>query len=148
MSKINLTKDFIEVLTGKDGIIIRKHLAGIEGGRALDLTDYTAEVIPAGLPIITKTTGDTTTYRPLPPADADSTYTFTLPEGFSYAGIAAATIRTNQMCPIMIAGVVGEKALIDSLTSLFPSALENPNTLALSAIKTALPNIIFINDEA
>ena len=49
MQNINYMGEGTQVLGGKDGIVIRKHIAGIEAGRALDCTDYPDEIIPAGL---------------------------------------------------------------------------------------------------
>ena len=166
MSKANLVKDVNEVVFGKDGIIIRKHIAGLEGGRVLDhaaisdvIDAYSAEVIPCGIPVISKTINSVKVFKALPPRDkttttgegqsatTTTTYEFTLPTGFAYEGIAAATVKASDPCPVMIAGVVNETVLLDSLKELFPSAMETPTALSLSALKSACPHLIFVSDE-
>ena len=72
MAKLDLTKEKIEVISGKDGIVIRKHLTGIEGGRNLDVTNYTEDVIPAGVVVITNGKG---LYKPLVPTVTDGVAT-------------------------------------------------------------------------
>lgn len=166
MSKANLMKDGDEVLTGRDGIIIRKHIYGLEGGRVLD-TDalksgndtiapaYTAEVIPCGIPVIFKRTEGVASFRALPPLDiatteggtTTTTYKFDLPDGWAYIGIAAATVKAGSPCPVMTNGVVNETAMLDYLQEIFPSAMETPTALSLSGLKTACPHLEFMSDE-
>ena len=153
MSNVNYAKDGVLVNTEHDGIIIRKHIADLVGGRALDITGYPASVIPCGLPIITNGNG---TYKPLAPADvttgtgddAVTTYCFTLPTDYSYAGICGATEVAGKGVSVLTAAVVNEGAMLNHITDMFPSGMESPNTLSLSAIKTALPHLIFQASEA
>ncbi len=141
-----------------DGIIIRKHIYGLEAGRVIDtdaiasvIEAYTADVIPCGIPVIRKEISGVPVYKVLPPKDVTvsdtTTYKFDLPDGWAYVGIAAATVRKNQACPVMDNGVVNEKAMLNSLTKLFPSAMEVPTALSLSALKTACPHLQFMSDE-
>lgn len=163
MAKVQFNKEGVAVNTGKDGIIIRKHIAGLEGGRFLDpaaikngdtviLAAYDKEVIPCGIPVISKTVAGVTTHKALYPKDvtveSTTTYKFDLPSGWAYEGIAAATVKTGMPCPVMVAGVVNETALLDYVSEMFPSAMETPTALSLSALKTACPNLIFMSDEA
>lgn len=163
MSKVQYNKDGVAVISGKDGIIIRKHIAGLEGGRFLDpaavtsggstvIPAYTLEVVPCGIPVISKTANGVKTYKALAPKDVTSgsttTYKFDLPEGYAYEGIAAATVKAGMPCPVMVAGVVNETVLLDQLKKLFPSEMETPTALSLSALKSACPHLIFMSDEA
>lgn len=158
MPKANLTKEAFDVLSGMDGIIIRKHIYGFEAGRVIDtaaisgtIEAYTEDVIPCGIPVISKEVSGVPVYKVLPPKDKivsdTTTYEFTLPSGWAYVGIAAATVRKNQACPVMNNGVVNEKALLNSLTTLFPSSMETPTALSLSDLKTACPHLQFMSDE-
>jgi len=167
MAKAKFNADAVSVLAGKDGIIIRKHIAGLEGGRVIDLTAltsgndtllaaYSLEVIPCGMPIISKTANGATTYKALPPKDVSvtanqtttTTYKFDLPDGWAYAGIAAATVKASMPCPIMVSGVVNETVMLENLADLFPSEMETPTALSLSALKSACPHLIFMSEEA
>ena len=134
METINYVNDGTQVLGGKDGIVIRKHIAGIEAGRALNCADYPDEIIPAGIPIVTDGNGD---YKPLKPAVTTSegvtTTTYTKPQGYSYCGLAEATTTKKKAVPILTAGVVNEAACPYEITS---------------EIKAALPHIMFVKDEA
>lgn len=167
MTKVKFNKDAVSVVSGKDGIIVRKHIAGLEGGRVIDLTKlasggttliaaYEKEVIPCGIPIIGKTSDGVTTYKALPPTDvttvsgenSTTTYKFDIPEGWSYKGIAGATVLAGMPCPIIVAGVINEVAMLDNIKEMFPSAMETPTALSLSALKSACPHLIFMSDEA
>lgn len=159
MAKAKFNKDGVAVVTGKDGIIIRKYIAGLEGGRVIDtaaiasvIAAYEKEVVPCGVPIISKTASGVTTYKALPPTDATvsstTTYAFRLPDGWAYVGIASATVKAGMPCPIMTAGVVNETAMLDNIKETFPSEMETPTALSLSALKSACPHLIFMSDEA
>ena len=164
MAKAKFNKEGVAVVSGKDGIIIRKHIAGLEGGRVLDtaaakdgsnnvlIPAYTLEVVPCGIPVVSKTANGVKTYKALAPKDVTSgsttTYKFDLPDGYAYEGIAAATVKAGMPCPVMVAGVVNETVLLDQLKELFPSEMETPTALSLSALKSACPHLIFMSDEA
>ena len=134
METINYVNDGTQVLGGKDGIVIRKHIAGIEAGRALNCADYPDEIIPAGIPIVTNGSGD---YRPLKPAvttnEGVTTTTYTKPQGYSYCGVAEASVLKTKAVPILTAGVVNEVACPYEITA---------------EIKAALPHIMFVKEEA
>ncbi|MBB6109719.1 hypothetical protein SAMN05421821_105137 [Mucilaginibacter lappiensis] len=69
MAEVNLTNDSEQIITGNDNIAIVDVFATVRGGRSLNVSGFTPEVIYAGHPIIKETaTGD---YKPLP-ATADS----------------------------------------------------------------------------
>lgn len=172
MAKAKFNKDAVAVSSGKDGIIIRKHIAGLEGGRVLDtaaakdnsnnvlIPAYTLEVVPCGIPVVSKSTNGVKNYLALPPKDVTvttgegqsatttTTYKFDLPDGYSYEGIASATVKAGMPCPVMTAGVVNETVMLEHLKELFPSEMETPTALSLSALKSACPHLIFMSDEA
>ena len=120
----------------KDNIICQKYIAGIPGGRALDVTDYPLSVVYAGIPVIVKDGN----YKPFPLV-ADSSLELgyklgTLPEGYAYAGILYKSIKKNTpAAAILIEGVVNEAALYFSIASV------------KAAIKAACPAIQFVQDE-
>ena len=134
METINYVNDSTQVLGGKDGIVIRKHIAGIEAGRALNCVDYPDEIIPAGIPVVTNGSGD---YKPLKPAvtteEGVTTTTYTKPQGYSYCGLAEATTTKKKAVAILTAGVVNEAACPYEITA---------------EIKAALTHIMFVKDEA
>lgn len=62
MAIYNVNTKQNQVNFGKDCIITQKWIAGIKGGRALDVTDYALDVIYAGTPVIVKDGN----YKPFP----------------------------------------------------------------------------------
>lgn len=140
MSKAQFNKDAVAVVAGKDGIILRKHIAGLAGGRALDMTGQTAEVIPCGLPIATDGKGN---YKPVFPTEG-----FVLPAGFNFAGLCGATELASKPVSVVTAGVFNEVALLANLKELFPTPNRVLTLSDIAALKTALPHVIFECDEA
>jgi hypothetical protein len=64
MAVVDLTNEAQEVLTGNDNVVIVDNFQSIRGGRTLDVTGFTPEVINAGHVIIKETaTGE---YKPMP----------------------------------------------------------------------------------
>lgn len=127
-----------QVITGEDNIVIRNVSATIEGGRALDMTEYKAvvgsAVIKAGFVIIRKE-GQ---YKPMIVTKADDVLTYgALPDGYEYAGILIASINGEQEgAGILVGGEVNKS------DNVMPVSI----TSILNAVKTALPNIIFMED--
>lgn len=142
MPKANLTKETMTVIDGRDGIIVRKHVYGIEAGRVLDVTDYNYDVVPCGTPVIKKLNGNEMVYKALVPTEG-----FVLPSGWSYAGIAAASVKKGQACPILVGGMVNEVALIENMKDFFPTPDRAVTIDDLAAIKAALPHIVWMSDE-
>ena len=85
-------------------------------------------------PVVTDGSGD---YRPLKPevttVEGVTTTTYTKPQGYSYCGVVEATTLKERAAAILTAGVVNEAACPYEITS---------------EIKAALPNILFVKDEA
>lgn len=124
---VELVNEKKQIVFGKDSVVIQKYIAGIKGGRALDATGVTADVIEAGHVIITDGKG---VYKPMPVSG--SAYS-SLPESHSFVGILVSSISTkNPAAAIMTIGQVNEAAL--------PFALPE-------GFKAACPNIQFIKDE-
>lgn len=116
--------------TGNDTIVIVKVLEAIPGGRTLDVTDYTPEVIPAGHIIIC--TNDEKTYKPMPVSGNDYG---ALPAGHKYVGVLISThLKSKPFAGIMVRGTVNKEASFYPLTTI------------LTAVKTALPLIRFTQD--
>jgi hypothetical protein len=64
MAVANLANEPQEVITGNDNIVIVDNFQSVRGGRTLDTTEFTPEVINAGHVIIKETaTGE---YKPMP----------------------------------------------------------------------------------
>jgi hypothetical protein len=64
MAVANLTNEPREVISGNDNIVIVKNFDSVGGGRTLDTTGFTPEVIRAGHVIIKETA--TKEYKPMP----------------------------------------------------------------------------------
>lgn len=140
MENVNYTKEGINVNSTMDGVIVRKHISGLAGGRALDMTGYTAKVVPCGLPIITDGNGN---YKPLVPTDG-----FIVPEDWFITGLCGATVVAGKAASVVVAAVINVKAMLTFISDVLPTP-ENPLTEEdLEVVKTALPHIIFEKDEA
>lgn len=145
MAKAKFNNDGVSVVSGKDGVIIRKHIAGLAGGRALDMTGRTEKVIPCGLPIATDGRGN---YKPVFPVNDAANGGFVLPDGYHYAGLCGATELASKPVSVVTSGVFNEVALIANLKEICPTPDRALTLSDLTAIKSALPHIIFEFDEA
>jgi len=124
----NLNNEGMLVDTSKDSIVIINYIDGIPGGRTLDTTGITSEVLKAGHVIIKEDA--TGTHKPMPVTTAGAYDT--LQEGHSYVGVLAASILiAKPFAAILLRGTVNEVASPYAPTS---------------DIKTALKHIIFTQD--
>ena len=116
-----------QIVFGDDSIVIKKYIAGIEGGRTLDVTTFDGSVIKAGHIILRTEDGK---YMPagLSGDDYDPAGFEGEPVGVLYRSIQ----KSNPAASIMTAGVVNEAAL--------PYPID-------ADIKRNLPHIIFSKDE-
>lgn len=129
--KADLSGKQRQIIFGNDHVVIPKYIAGIAGGRTLDVTGITDSYLKAGHVIIRNNT--TGAYKPL---GVSSGAYVALPEGHSYAGILATTILTDiPTASIMTNGQVNEVA------SPYPVASIK------AAIVAAIPTIQFVKDE-
>lgn len=130
MATANLHNTGEQIDASQDGIVIKQHADGYQGGRTLDTTGFTPTVIKAGHVIIKETaTGE---FKPMPISGSDYA---ALPADHEYAGILAASILTAKpFAAIMTKGTVN------------PNAAPYAYTAILSAFKTAVPHIEFRAD--
>lgn len=114
----------------KDPIVIRNYVAGIKGGKVLNVDGFTPEFIKAGHVIIKETA--TETYKPMPVSDG---FYASLPSGHEYVGVAYATKSTSEpLVAIMYAGTVND------LASPYP--IDGIKTALLAAV----PTLVFNHD--
>ena len=116
---------------GNGPVVIRKYLAGIQGGRVLDTTGYSEEFIKAGHIVVREKESDT--YKPLGVAGGEYQ---ALPEGCEYVGVVVSTKATKEpFVSIMHTGVVNDLASPYPITDALKTAL-----------KTAVPTLVFEHD--
>jgi len=116
--------------TGNDTIVIVKVLEAIPGGKTLDVTSFTPDVIPAGHLIIKETS--TGVLKPMPVTG--SAYA-ALPASHTYEGVLISTIlKSKPFAGILVRGTVNQAASFYTIASV------------LTAVKAALPLIRFTQD--
>ena len=135
-AQANLVNERQEIITGNDNIVIVDVFQSIRGGRTLDVTGFTPEVIKAGHVIIKETaTGE---YKPMPvdlTTDPANPAYAELPTGHTYAGILIQSLLTKRpMAGIMVRGTVN------------PAAAPYPMDEILSDLKESLHLIDFRED--
>jgi len=132
MAIADLTNGKQSIITSKDNVVIRDVFEEVRGGRTLLVTGYPKDVINAGHVLIKETaTGE---YKPMPLNAGGSAYD-ALPEDHVYAGILIASILVKQpFAGIMVRGSVNPAAAPFAMDSI------------MSAVKTALPLITFLED--
>ena len=127
---VNLDVEKTTILNGLDSIVIRNYVAGIKGGRSLDMTGFAGSVIKAGHVVIRETATDT--YKPMPVSGESYA---TLPSGHEYVGVVVSSQpATTPFVGIMYDGEVNDVACPYSVDAI------------KAAIKTALPKLTFMHD--
>ncbi len=117
---------------GNDPIVIRKYIAGIKGGKVLDVTNFKGEFIRAGHVIIRDTESDT--YKPMPVNAQGDAYE-ALPESHEYVGVCYVTKSVKEpFVSIMHTGVVNDVASPYPLDTI------------KAALKSAIPTLVFEHD--
>lgn len=128
----NLASELQTMGTGMDPVVIRKYIAGITGGRTLDVSGFPLDIIKAGHMVIRDTANDT--YKPMPLAAGNEAYG-TLPASHEYVGVLVRRVsKEAPLAAIMYSGEVNDVASpfpIDSIKA---------------ALKTALPTLVFLHD--
>jgi len=101
--------------TGNDTIVVPRVFETVIGGRTLDTTGYTPEVIKAGSVVIKEdATGN---HKPMPVNVAMDAYA-ALPGGHSYVGVVISTVETKKpFVGICVRGTVNEVASPYPLTT-------------------------------
>lgn len=128
----DLSEEKRAILSRMDSVVIRKYIAGIIGGRTLDMSEFKGSVIKAGHIVIRDTQNDT--YKPMPVEDTGDKYK-TLPASHEYAGVVVCSKPANEpLVGIMYAGEVNDVAS--------PYPVETIK----AALKEALPMLVFMHD--
>ena len=115
-----------------DTVVIRQYIGGITGGRALDYSGFSDEVIKAGHVIVKQTTDGEVVYSPL---GVESGAYKALSTGQSYAGVVVASKNNGEAVAIMDNGRVNDEAVPYPITEEMKTAM-----------KTALPQLVFEHD--
>lgn len=130
-AKANLVNGSFAFTTGMDSVVIRHYVAGIIGGRTLDMTGFAESVIKAGHVVI-QSTADETIFKPMPVSGGKYAG---LPEGFKYAGVVVCSKPASEpMVGIMYSGEVNDVAS--------PYPVDDIK----AAIKAELPTLVFMHD--
>lgn len=120
------------IITGNDNVVIVDVMQSVRGGRTLDVTGFPKTIINAGHLVIQETA--TKEYKPMP-LITDGTAYATLPAGHVYAGVVIQSKETKDpRVGILLRGTVNFKAAPFDMTSI------------LTAVKAALPLILFVED--
>jgi len=131
MPTADLNNTPVQIDTTFDSIIIKKNLIDIPGGKTLDVTGVTDEVLKAGRVII-----EVTATGVLKPLKIASGAYESLPANHTYKGILIATILLKRpFAAVLLAGDVNKQAVIEYGLPAIPAG----------AI-TALPQILFTKD--
>jgi len=116
--------------TSKDSIVIVNNQETIPGGKTLDTTGFAPAVIPAGHLVIEETA--TGVLKPMPVSGANYG---SLPANHTYKGVVVSSVLTTKpFVSVMIKGTVNKNASAYGISSV------------LSAVRTALPLILFTQD--
>lgn len=127
----NLNNTPVQVDTAFDDIIIRKVTHDIPGGKTLDVTGITDEVLKAGRVVIEQTSS-----KDLKPLGITSDAYDALPSGHTYKGILRSSIlKSKPFASIMIGGEMNEEAAVNFGLPAVPAEA-----------KTSLTHIIFTKD--
>ena len=114
--QVNLVDEIVNIDNSKDSIVIIDNQFSIPGGKSLDTTGFTADVINAGHVIIRETS--TGNYKPMP-LDVGETAYAALPANHTYEGVLVATIlKKRPFAGVMLEGWVNEAASPFSVTSI------------------------------
>lgn len=132
MTVANLVNGSESYMDGDDSIVIVENMEQYRGGRTLDVTGFTPDIIKAGHVIIKEDAAEV--YKPMPLNVGGDAYA-ALPASHSYVGVLAATIRkARPFASIMVRGTVNPTAAPFGMSSI------------LAAFKVAVPHILFRAD--
>lgn len=159
MATANLGGEAVIIASGLDSVVIRKYIAGIDGGRTLDVSGYPLDIIKAGHVIIRST--ETGEYKPLPieaaintdPSLPDYRYGGTVDDTWELAGVLVRSVpKGDARAAVMYAGEVNDKAMPYSIdvdmmkfTGVEGTSEKSGQTLR-DALKAALPTLVFLHD--
>lgn len=128
-SQINLQNE--QITFPADKVIIVKYVAGLPGGRTLDVTDWAESVISCGTPVKVNASGDCSPIM----WDATASKYKDLAAGESYVGVMANTVSKNKpVSAIMTMGTINPEALPHPLPTAFktafPAIVESKDVIA------------------
>lgn len=130
-AKANLVNESFAFTAGMDSVVIRHYVAGIIGGRTLDMTGFAESVIKAGH-IVIQNEEDETIFKPMPVSGGKYA---ALPDGYKYAGVVVCSKPASEpMVGIMYSGEVNDVAC------------PYPVDAIKDAIKAELPTLVFMHD--
>lgn len=121
-----------QIVFGEDSVIIQKHEGDIKGGRALDWSEVSEDVLYAGRVIVTDGKGN---YKPLP-IESKAYKALSEVSGFNYAGVLYRSIAKSEPASILIAGEVNKVAAKEANGVDFPADFA-----------AAMPKIALVSDE-
>lgn len=122
-----------QIVFGEDSVIIQKHEGDIKGGRALDWSEVTEDVLYAGRVIVTDGKGK---YKPLP-IESKAYKALSEVSGFKYAGVLYRSVAKGEPVSILIAGEVNKVA----------AKAANGEADYPADFITAFPKIALVSDE-
>ncbi len=127
----NLANELETFEAGMDSVVVRRKGGRIIGGRTLDMTGFSGDVVKAGH-IIIQSTEDETIFKPMPVSSGAYS---TLPNNYQYAGVLVRTItKKDPRAAIQYDGEINDEALPYSISTI------------KAALKTALPSLYFMHD--
>lgn len=122
MPQINYVNNGVRIGGSKTDVAIVHKLADLPGGRALDTTGFTPEIIESGHVIIREIATDI--YKPMPVL-ADGTAYDVLPSGHEYAGVLDGSIATAKpAAAILVVGTVNDLACPYPVTDAMKTAFK------------------------
>lgn len=106
--------------TSNDSIVIIQNLETIPGGKTLDVTGFTPDVIPAGHLVIEETA--TGVLKPMPISGANYG---TLTAGHTYKGVVVSSVlKTKPFVSVMVRGSVNKNASKYGIASVLTAVSE------------------------
>lgn len=122
MATVSLNRDNYLIDDGNDSKVIITDLAGIPGGRALDMTDWTPDVVKAGHIIKHNTVTDA--YAPLGITGSENDTYASLEANEEYAGVLKVSIlKSKPMAAILTMGEVNAAASPYAVTDTIKAGL-------------------------
>lgn len=105
--------------SGNDTIVVPRVFETVIGGRTLDTTNFTPEIIPAGHVVIKENT--TGNHKPMP---INGGIYAELPTNHSFVGVVISTVDTKKpFVGICVRGTVNEEASLYPLTEQIKTGL-------------------------
>lgn len=102
----SLNNGIVEVTTEHDTVVIQKMIEAIPGGKTLDVSNFTNDVINAGHVIIKETANGV--FKPLPISNGNYV---ALPANHEYVGVLyVSVLKSKPFASIMVRGTMNDEA--------------------------------------